>query len=147
MSDLLDIRIKRLHPEAKIPKYAFPSDGAMDLYVTSVHQEGEFQNRMWVCGTGIAMEIPVGYVGLVFPRSSISKTDLFQRNAVGVIDSSYRGEITVKFGFYGNGKDKYDVGDRCGQIMIIPRPQVVFTEVDSLSSTDRGSGGYGSTGV
>lgn len=146
---MLEIRLKKLHPDAKVPKYAFPSDGAMDLYCTTAYPESRagHSNKMWVCGTGIAMEIPPGYVGLVFPRSSISKTGLFQRNAVGVIDSDYRGEITVKFGLYdGFGHNKYEPGDRCGQIMIIERPQVSFVEVDDLSTTDRGTGGYGSTG-
>ena len=140
---MLKINLMKLHPEAKLPSYAHPTDGAMDLYVTRTWTEP----GMWCCGTGLGMEIPEGHVGLVFPRSSISKTGLWQRNAVGVIDSSYRGEITVKFGTYGEDILAYNVGERCGQIMIIPRPQVQFVEVDCLTSTERGSGGYGSTGV
>jgi len=87
-------------------------------------------------------------VGLLFPRSSITKTDLFLRNSVGVIDAGYRGEITFKFGFYdGHGKGKYEAGQRIGQIIIIPRPYIEFVEVNSLTETERGIGGYGSTGM
>ena len=146
----MKIPIKKLHPKAKIPQYAYPSDGAMDLYCTSakVEELADGRIRMWVCGTGLAMAIPEGYVGLVFPRSSISKTDLFQRNAVGVIEAGYRGEITIKFGFCsGHGVGRYTEGDRIGQIMIVPRPTISFNEVDLLEDTERGTGGYGSTGL
>lgn len=145
----MKVKIKKLHEDAVIPTYAHATDGAMDLYVTRTwFEENSYgSGRMWCVGTGVAMEIPEGYVGLVFPRSSISKTDLFQRNAVGVIDADYRGEITIKFGYYdGHGKGKYEVGDRCGQIMILPRPTIEFVEVTELSDTERGAGGYGSTG-
>lgn len=138
----MKVKIKKLHEDAVIPTYAHATDGAMDLYVTRTWTEGD----MWCVGTGIAMEIPEGYVGLLFPRSSISKTSLFQRNAVGVIDSSYRGEVTVKFGMYGENGIAYTEGERCGQIMIIPRPTIEFVEVTELSDTERGTGGYGSTG-
>ena len=95
------------------------------------------------------MEIPKGYVGLIYPRSSVSKTSHMLRNHVGIIDSGYRGEIMLKFGWYeqtpGNHQ-VYDAGDRIGQIMIMPYPEVEFNEVEDLSDTERGSGGFGSTG-
>ena len=97
-------------------------------------------------------EIPKGYVGLVFPRSSIRKTDLSLTNCVGVIDSGYRGEIQATFKkIFGKNDVRldeldYNVGDRIAQIMIIPYPSVTFVEVDELSQTDRGEGGFGSTG-
>jgi dUTP pyrophosphatase len=103
-------------------------------------------------GTGIAMEIPKGYVGLVFPRSSIRKTDLSLTNCVGVIDSGYRGEIQATFKKVFGKNDiridemDYKVGDRIAQIMIIPYPSVTFIESDELSDSERGEGGFGSTG-
>jgi dUTP pyrophosphatase len=90
------------------------------------------------------MEIPEGFMGLVFPRSSIRKTDLVLSNSVGVIDSGYRGEIQVTF--KKSGLNKYEIGDRGAQIIIIPHPPVQFLEVKELSDTLRGEGGFGSTG-
>jgi dUTP pyrophosphatase len=103
---------------------------------------------MRVYGTGIAMEIPEGHVGLLFPRSSISKTNLSLRNSVGVIDSNYRGEIMLKFLDLEEMDDLlwYLPGNKIGQIMIIERPQIELEEVEELSETDRGGGGFGSTG-
>jgi dUTP pyrophosphatase len=101
-------------------------------------------------GTDIAMEIPEGFVGLVFPRSSIRKTHLQLSNSVGVIDSGYRGELQATFkkvqGISNNALDNYKVGDRIMQIMIIPHPPIQFEEVDELNNTERGEGGFGSTG-
>lgn len=142
----MKVKIKRLHKDSVIPTYAKDGDAGMDLTAT----------RMWfddddnVCyGTGIAMEIPKGYVGLVFPRSSIAKKDLLLSNAVGVIDSGYRGEITAKFKISGEYSNKhfYKIGERICQIIIMPYPQIEFEEVEELSKTERGDGGYGSSGV
>jgi len=144
------VPIMKLHEDAIIPTYAHDTDAGMDMYCVESYLEESrnHSNRMWVCKTGIAMQIPEGYVGLLFPRSSITKTDLFLRNSVGVIDAGYRGEITFKFGFYdGHGIGKYEKGQRIGQIIIIPRPYIEFAEVNSLTETERGVGGYGSTGL
>jgi dUTP pyrophosphatase len=106
------------------------------------------------------MEIPNGFVGLVFPRSSIRKYELVLSNSVGVIDSGYRGELQATFNkvFGGEGmydemkvnqmqpNDYYKVGDRVAQIMIIPFPPIEFEQVTQLSETERGDGGFGSTG-
>jgi dUTP pyrophosphatase len=99
-------------------------------------------------GFGIAMEIPKNYVGLIFPRSSVRNKDLILSNCVGVIDSGYRGEIQSTFKKT-DGLDsiKYNIGDRGAQIIILPYPQVNFKEVEELSDTERGSGGFGSTGL
>jgi dUTP pyrophosphatase len=104
-----------------------------------------------VYGVGLAIEIPEGYVGLIFPRSSNAKTDLYLTNHVGVVDSGYRGEIMFKFrksNVIKNFQEArlYHVGERVGQLMIIPYPQIELEEVEELSSTERGNGGYGSTG-
>ena len=141
---MLKINIKKLVPEAVIPSYAKPGDAGMDLVATSVGID-EYNNTVY--GTGIAIEIPEGYVGLIFPRSSNAKTDLYLTNHVGVIDSGYRGEIMFKFRATRTTFPKeYKVGDRVGQIIILPYPQVAFIETDELSSTERGEGGFGSTG-
>jgi dUTP pyrophosphatase len=95
----------------------------------------------------LAFEIPEGYVGLVFPRSSICKQDLILSNCVGVIDSGYRGEVMLKFKTTENFARLYEVGDRIGQIIIMPYPQITLNEVEELSETERGNGGYGSTGI
>ena len=93
------------------------------------------------------MEIPKGYVGLVFPRSSIRNQDLILSNCVGVIDSGYRGELQATFKKT-NGLDslKYKVGERGAQIVILPYPQIRMIESNELSNTERGEGGFGSTG-
>lgn len=144
----MEIKIKKLTHNAVIPTYAHDSDAGMDL--TAVSKTYDTCGNV-VYGTGIAIAIPNGYVGLIFPRSSNSKKDLLLSNAVGVIDSGYRGEIMLKFkrsylGFRSVYKE-YEVGDRVGQIIIMPYPKIQFTEVDELDSTDRGNGGYGSTGA
>ena len=94
------------------------------------------------------MEIPPGHVGLVFPRSSVSKTNLSLRNSVGVIDSNYRGEIILKFLDLEemDNLPSYVAGNKIGQIMLIERPEIELEEVEELSETDRGEGGFGSTG-
>ena len=141
------LKIKKLHPNAVIPTYAKDGDAGMDLVATSIISETTSQITY---GIGIAMEIKDGFVGLVFPRSSIRKTRLQLSNSVGVIDSGYRGELQATFNkittTIENQKNDYKVGDRIAQIMIIPYPQIKFEEVDELSDSDRGKGGFGSTG-
>ena len=138
------VKFKKLVEEAVTPSYSKPGDAGMDLTATGM---GWDEKGNVVYYTGLALEIPQGYVGLIFPRSSNSKKDLFLTNHVGVIDSGYRGEIMVKFRRTVTFKaDIYEVGDRVAQLMIIPYPEVQFEEVEELSNTERGSGGYGSTG-
>ena len=143
----MKVNIKRLHPNAVIPTYAKEGDAGMDLVATSVISETHTQITY---GLGIALEIPNGFVGLVFPRSSIRKTRLQLSNSVGVIDSGYRGELQATFNkittTLENQKNDYKVGDRIAQIMIIPYPSIDFQEVEYLSNTQRGEGGFGSTG-
>lgn len=157
------VKIKKLVPNAVIPTYAKPGDAGMDLIAVSVNDSINYIEY----GTGLAIEIPEGYVGLIFPRSSNSKKDLLLCNSVGVIDSGYRGEIKLRYKKIMNPSEektnilqniftdsstliyeieRYDVGDKVGQIMILPIPFVEFTEVSELSQTDRGDGGFGSTG-
>ena len=114
------------------------------FYWRQMHAIVHFEDGMLHYGTGVAVEIPHGYVGFVFPRSSIANTHLTLSNSVGVIDSGYRGEIKAKF--RKGGTRGYNVGDRIAQLIIMPYPEVTFVEVDELSDSDRGEGGYGSSG-
>jgi dUTP pyrophosphatase len=145
---MLNVNIKKLTP----------GDAGMDITATSKSYD---DNGNVVYGTGLAFEIPDGYIGLLFPRSSNTKKDLLLGNSVGVLDSGYRGEVVFKFkpsqryeeGFQVYNSDKldsyidaqYKIGDRIGQIIILPYQQVQFIEVDSLSDTERGTGSFGST--
>jgi dUTP pyrophosphatase len=139
----MKIKVKKLHPEAVIPVYAKQGDAGLDL--TAISEEWNEGNTMVTYGTGLAIEIPEGYVGLLFPRSSVCKTTLNLSNSVGVIDSGYRGEIMFKFRYIEEGM-VYDLKDRVGQLLILPYPSIELEEAEELSSTERGEGGYGSTG-
>jgi dUTP pyrophosphatase len=140
----MKVRIKKLSETAVIPSYAKSGDAGMDLIATSIINEDIFQITY---GLGIALEIPKGFVGLVFPRSSIRKTGLQLSNSVGVIDSGYRGELQATFNkVFGVASTTYEVGDRVAQIMIIPHPEIEFEETNELSNTERGEGAFGSTG-
>lgn len=138
----MEVKIKKLNEKAVIPQYAHPTDAGLDLVAVSKSKDNDGN---FVYGTGLAFEIPDGYVGLVFPRSSVTARNMTVANCVGVIDSGYRGEVTVKFKPYLFYRP-YDRGDRVAQMIIIPYPHVDFVEVDELSESDRGEGGYGSTG-
>ena len=140
----MKVKVMKLDAAAIVPKYAKPGDAGMDLYAVSQKFD---DHGNYVFGTGLAMEIPEGHVGLIFPRSSISKTAHSLRNAVGVIDSGYRGEIMMKFDINTHNSPVYNVGDRIAQIIIMPYPQIEFEEVFELADSERGSGGFGSTGT
>lgn len=175
----MEVKIKKLKEEAIIPQYAKNGDAGLDFTATSVNYDSDIDCIVY--GTGIAVEIPEGHVGLLFPRSSISKYDLYLTNCVGVIDSGYRGEIMFKFKTYLNyystvldidgeqmrpleeglfeifqtaddqlkelysSVNIYAIGDRVGQMIILPYPKVEFILSEELSDSERGIGGYGST--
>ncbi len=158
----MQVKFKKLSKNAVIPSYSNVGDAGMDLVATTKTRNEQFGFIEY--GTDIAVEIPEGYVGLIFPRSSISKTYHSLSNSVGVIDSSYRGPIS--FRFFANGphvfkslyksgiinlefelkNSLYEIGDRIGQLIIMPYPKIEPIEVDELTETARGSGGFGSTG-
>ena len=147
----MKVKIKRLCDEASIPQYAHDTDAGMDLVATSYEYNEEL--RFHVYGTGIAVEIPEGYAGYIFPRSSNRKTESYLTNHVGVIDSGYRGEIMASFktrdfkeGEIQQLYKPYEVGDKIAQLIIMPYPKIKFVEVEELSDSDRGDGGHGSTG-
>lgn len=144
----LPVKIKKLNPKAVIPEYGTEHAAGLDLTAVSENNHVDGNIAYTEYGTGLALEIPEGFVGLIFPRSSISSnTSLVLANSVGVIDSDYRGEIKFRFKniMFGAGK-KYKVGERVGQILIVPYPKIKLEEVEELGDTDRGTGGYGSTG-
>lgn len=145
----MKVKIKRLVSEAVMPRRAHASDAGWDLVAVSrkVDADGAV-----VYGTGLAMEIPEGYVGLVFPRSSVAKKDLVLSNCVGVIDSGYRGEVMAKFKLLDplvkhDEYHWYNIGDRIAQIVIMRLPEVEMVESEDLSESDRGEGGFGSSGM
>jgi dUTP pyrophosphatase len=142
----MQVKIKKLSENAVIPSYAKSGDAGMDLVATSIISETDTQITF---GIGLALEIPFGFVGLIFPRSSVRKTRLMLSNCVGVVDSGYRGELQATFNKINQNsiaENDYKVGDRIAQIMIIPHPPIEFKEVAELSDTERGKGGFGSTG-
>lgn len=140
--DNLKIKFKKMNPNAVIPKRGTIGAAGFDLTAIGL----EVTETTLKFDTGIAVEIPPGYVGLVFPRSSICKTGLSLANSVGVIDSDYRGSISFVFYKGPTWIEPYSYGDRIGQLVIVPIPEVEFVEAEELSETERGEGGYGSTG-
>ena len=147
----MDVKIKKLYEGAVIPSYAKPGDAGLDLTAVSYNYKKDIDCHVY--GTGIAVEIPEGYVGLIYPRSSNRKTESYLTNHVGVVDSGYRGEIMLSFKTrdYKEGQIQqlfkpYEVGDRIAQLIIIPYPKIEFKVVDELSTTERGESGHGSTG-
>lgn len=159
----MEIRFKKLVQEAKTPFKANDVDAGFDLYCTSVEETTEFIQYH----TGIAVEIPEGYVGLIFPRSSVTKYDLMLKNSVGVIDASYRGEILCRFARIPSTKFKdliiwdnkksveivwckekqFKIGDRVAQIVFMELPKITLLEAQELSNTERGENGFGSSGI
>jgi len=142
----MKVNIKKLNPNAVIPAYAKSGDAGMDL--TAIDLEYDKTYDCFIYKTGLAVEIPEGYVGLIFPRSSNRKTGAYMANHVGVIDSGYRGEIMVTFKNrdFHNWTAPYEVNDRIAQLIILPYPNIEFNVVFDLSETERGEGGHGSTG-
>ena len=136
------LKFKKLWSGAIVPNYAKVGDAGLDLTATSVNK---LNKGYWEYGTGLAVQIPHGFVGLLFPRSSISNTSHQLRNSVGVIDSGYRGEIKVRMS-PDEGDTQYIIGDKIAQLVVIKTPLLKVVESDQLDSSDRGAGGFGSSG-
>ena len=141
----LNVKIKKLSEHSVIPKYSYIGDAGMDVtcidrIITKDYVEYK---------TGLAIKVPEGYAGFLFPRSSVSKKDLLLCNSVGILDSNYIGEICFRYKHIATSSplNIYEIGDRVGQIIIMPIPRITFEEVDELSETERGIGGFGSTGI
>ncbi len=151
----MKLKVKRMHKDSVMPTKAHDSDSGFDITAVSVKHTGEHIEY----GTGLSVGIPEGYDVKIFPRGSISKTDLLLCNSVGVVDQNYTGEMTCRFKVIpqvttdqdGNYiiKNKipriYQVGDKIAQIVLQKREQVELEEVGHLEETDRGSKAYGST--
>lgn len=142
----MEVKIKLLSDKAKLPVKGTPDSAGYDLTAASVFWDRS--NNIVSYGFGIAFEIPKGYVGLIFPRSSVYKKNLDMSNCVGVIDSDYRGEISAKFRLLNPNLDNvYISGERIAQIVFIKHDDVDFKVSEELSETIRGAGGYGHTGA
>ena len=142
----MEVKILKLHKDAVSPTYGSPDSAGADLY--SVDDEILFEpNETKFIHTGIALEIPTGYVGLVYARSGLAcKRSLAPANKVGVIDSDYRGEIIVALHNHSLSAESIEKGERIAHLVITPYLKADFAEVLSLSDTERGSNGFGSTG-
>ena len=139
----MKVNFTKLNNNEVVPQNAKPGDAGLDLVAISKVEHGDLIEY----GTGIAVEIPEGFVGLLFPRSSIKNYEISLTNHVGVIDSGYRGEIKAFFRKQKTPICKhYEVLDKIVQLVVIPYPQIELQEVSELSSTERGTGGFGSTG-
>lgn len=137
------VKIKRLVAHAEIPEYQTAGAAGMDLVAVDYNYNHDTKYHEYGCG--IAIQLPQGYEAQLRPRSSISKTSLILANSVGTLDSDYTGEIILRFKEIDDRGIVYRVGDRIAQVVIQKIPQIVFEEVEELHSTERGSGGFGST--
>ncbi len=141
------VRLKRLSPAAKLPTYATPESAGADLYLLAEGGLTIAPGETVLAHTGISLELPTGYAGLVYARSGLAtKRGLAPANKVGVIDSDYRGEVMVSLHNHSAVRQTLDDGERIAQLVITPVLTVDFEECDDLSDTARGAGGFGSTG-
>lgn len=143
----MEIKIKRLNERAKIPTFGTEFSAGADLYCAEEHETSVCSGQKCSIGTGISMEIPEGYVGLVFARSGLAcKDGLRLCNSVGVIDADYRGEIKVVLHNDSEYVREIKPGERVAQMIVMPYPKVSFIEAEELSDTVRGESGFGGTG-
>ena len=141
---MLDIKIKKLNKNVELPKQGTQGAAGIDFYLPQpVRFKPNYSRKVPL---GVAVEIPEGYVMLLIPRSSTWKTPLRMPNSVGVIDSDYRGEVCALLRNTSNFTITADVGERLVQGVIVPVPSIQIKEVEELSKTSRGGGGFGSTG-
>lgn len=141
------VKFKKLDKNAVMPTYGTPYSAGADLYACMENTVTIEPGQTVLMHTGIAMELPEGYVGLNFARSGLAtKRGLAPANKVGVIDSDYRGEIMVALHNHGSENQTVEPGERISQLLIMPVVQAEFEETDELSDTVRGDGGFGSTG-
>lgn len=138
----MKVKVKKLRPEAVLPTYATEGAACFDLF--SVDKEIIGPNATKMIPTGLAFELPEDHVMMLFLRSSMSKRGFVSNT--GIIDADYRGEVFFPVSNVAGGYLFVGPGDRLGQAMIIPRPRIEFEETEELTPTERGSGGFGSTG-
>lgn len=141
------IRVKKVRPNAVIPTYGSKEAAGADLYACLDRDVTIEPGRTVMIPTGLSMELPLGYAGFIYARSSMgSKRGLAPANKVGVIDSDYRGEFMVALHNHGQEPQNVCHGERIAQLVIAPVVTPGFSEVTELSDTERGAGGFGSTG-
>mgnify|MGYP003290562996 FL=1 len=140
---MIDVKIRKVDANAVIPFRAHPTDAGMDVVAVSMEMTEDYVEY----DTGLQFQLPQGYAMLIFPRSSNSKKDLLLCNSVGILDAGYTGNLKLRFKLTTEGYTEkiYNPGDKVGQIMIIPYPEVNFIETDDFNETDRGDNGFGST--
>lgn len=142
------VSVQLLDPRAKLPAYGSPDAAGADLYVVADGPVTIAPGETVMLHTGLAFAIPKGYVGLVCARSSLgAKRGLAPANKVGVIDADYRGEVRVALHNHGSVPQVVEDGDRVAQLLIVPYLTAEFTQAEELDGTERGSGGFGSTGM
>lgn len=142
-----NVAVKKLDARAKLPTYGSAAAAGADLYALCDGELAIKAGETVLVHTGIAMEIPEGYAGLIYARSGLaSKRGLAPANKVGVVDADYRGEIMVALHNHSADTQTVADGERIAQLVIAPFLHVQFDEADSLSDTERGAGGFGSTG-
>lgn len=145
---MIEIKVKKLHEDAIIPTYATDGSACFDLYAVEDGYVDDISHPNIKIGTGLAFEIPEGYQMLIFPRSGIAfKNNVTLTNAVGVVDADFIGEVCILLSSHSEGLLSIKKGDRIAQAQLMPVHRVSFQEVDSLTETERGTGGFGSTGV
>ncbi len=142
-----EVLIKKLTDTATLPKYATPGSAAVDICADCPGGLLLLQGEITLLPTGLSLAIPYGYVGLLFVRSGLSLKGVCLSNGVGVIDSDYRGELKVAMVNNSDESILIEHAMRIAQLMITPFSQPVFIESDELSTTERGAGGFGSTGT
>ena len=141
------IRVKKLHPSAVLPTYGSASAAGADLYACLEAPVTIEPGEIYWVPTGIALEVPAGCAGLIYARSSMgTKRGLAPANKVGVVDSDYRGEIKVVLLNHSKVPQTLAPGERIAQFVITPVLTPSYEEVEDLTDTDRGTGGFGSTG-
>lgn len=141
------IKVKKLRPGAVLPTFGSAEAAGADLYACLEKQVEIAPGKTVFIPTGIAMALPKGYVGLVYARSGLAcKQDLAPANKVGVIDSDYRGEFMIALHNHGAETRVISHGDRVAQLVVTPILHPSYEEADTLDDTDRGTGGFGSTG-
>ena len=142
------VNVKKLKPNAVLPTYGSAFAAGADLYACIENDILVFPGETVMIGTGLAMEIPEGYAGLIYARSGLaSKKGLAPANKVGVVDPDYRGEFMVALHNHSKDTQTVEKGERIAQLVITPCIQVDFTEAEELNDTVRGAGGFGSTGT
>ncbi|MCR5366903.1 MULTISPECIES: dUTP diphosphatase [Eubacterium] len=148
MINKLPVNIKKIKPNATVPTYGSANAAGADLYACIDSDITIASGETILIPTGLSMELPEGYAGLIYARSGLaSKKGLAPANKVGVVDSDYRGEVMVALHNHSNKDAVIEPGERIAQLVITPYLMGIFTEVDALGDTERGSGGFGSTGT